>query len=231
VSGAPEAGDDRAEAFRRLREMRRRHILEAAQRVFFREGYRGTTMERVAEEAGVSKQTLYNYFADKESLLIALSRYWQERGGLLSLRQAIANLSAATSAETTLREALARTFATMRDKASERDPAAIVRMMMEVAQEHPTLFTRLREALAPERLGGVTDSLEAAIAAGRLRPIDTKVVAAALSDLVIAYSLLQPLLLGEENADLTPERMAAGLTDLLLYGLLPRNLASCSDNA
>src|SRR5579884_822985 len=56
----------------RVRAVRRRNLLEAAERLFLRDGYRHATMERVAEEAGVSKQTLYNYFADKEELFTAL---------------------------------------------------------------------------------------------------------------------------------------------------------------
>lgn len=48
---------------------RRTQIQTAAMRVFARKGYRNTVVEDVAEEAGVSKGTIYTYFDRKEELL------------------------------------------------------------------------------------------------------------------------------------------------------------------
>lgn len=47
---------------------KRKQILEAARKLFFTRGYAGTSMDLVTAEAGVSKQTLYRYYATKESL-------------------------------------------------------------------------------------------------------------------------------------------------------------------
>lgn len=47
-------------------------ILRGAVRVFLQLGYAGTSMDRVATEAGVSKQTIYSHFQDKEGLFTAL---------------------------------------------------------------------------------------------------------------------------------------------------------------
>jgi TetR/AcrR family transcriptional regulator, mexJK operon transcriptional repressor len=46
-------------------------ILDAARRVFLREGY-SASMDLVAAEAGVSKQTVYNHFGSKEGLFRAI---------------------------------------------------------------------------------------------------------------------------------------------------------------
>ena len=43
-------------------------VIDAARRVFLQDGYRGTTLERVAEEAGIAKRTIYNLYADKDAL-------------------------------------------------------------------------------------------------------------------------------------------------------------------
>jgi TetR/AcrR family transcriptional repressor of mexJK operon len=48
--------------------LKRRAILDAATTAFLRNGYRGTSMDEIAALAGVSKQTVYKHFADKESL-------------------------------------------------------------------------------------------------------------------------------------------------------------------
>lgn len=53
-------------------EHKRRAIMEAARKVFLRRGYGDASMEEIATLAGVSKQTLYKYFADKESLFIGV---------------------------------------------------------------------------------------------------------------------------------------------------------------
>ncbi len=47
-------------------------ILTGALSQFLKDGYLGASMDRIASAAGVSKQTLYSYFGDKESLFKAL---------------------------------------------------------------------------------------------------------------------------------------------------------------
>ena len=47
---------------------KRRAIMEAATASFLRDGYRNTSMDQVAADAAVSKQTVYKHFADKEQL-------------------------------------------------------------------------------------------------------------------------------------------------------------------
>lgn len=56
----------------RWRDLRRENMLEAAGRVFAREGYQAASIERIAFEAGVGKPTLYRYFANKEALFEAV---------------------------------------------------------------------------------------------------------------------------------------------------------------
>jgi AcrR family transcriptional regulator len=51
---------------------KRRAIMDAAARVFMRHGYTDTSIDAIAAEARVSKQTIYNHFADKEHLFRAV---------------------------------------------------------------------------------------------------------------------------------------------------------------
>ena len=53
-------------------EATRRQILEAAQRLFERQGYVATSMAAVAAEAGVALKTVYVAFESKRGLLLAL---------------------------------------------------------------------------------------------------------------------------------------------------------------
>jgi AcrR family transcriptional regulator len=56
----------------REKEQRRNDIVDAAERIFFSKGITAATMDDVAEEAELSKGTLYLYFPGKESLYLAI---------------------------------------------------------------------------------------------------------------------------------------------------------------
>ncbi len=47
---------------------KRKHIVEAAKKLFLKLGYHGSSMNQIAKEAGVTKLTVYNHFQDKETL-------------------------------------------------------------------------------------------------------------------------------------------------------------------
>ena len=46
-------------------------ILAAADKLFYRQGIRAVGVDAIAAEAGVSKRTLYNYYATKDDLIAA----------------------------------------------------------------------------------------------------------------------------------------------------------------
>ena len=49
-------------------------VLEAAAQVLERDGYTATTTDLIAERAGVSIGTLYQYFPNKDAILLALAQ-------------------------------------------------------------------------------------------------------------------------------------------------------------
>jgi len=55
-------------------------ILRAAAQVFERSGYAGATTNRIAERAGVSIGSLYQYFANKDAILVALAERHLQQG-------------------------------------------------------------------------------------------------------------------------------------------------------
>ena len=54
-----------------LKELTRRHIQEAVTRAVMRVGVSGLTMDRIAEEAGIAKGTIYLHFRTKNDLVRA----------------------------------------------------------------------------------------------------------------------------------------------------------------
>ena len=63
------------------REAKKKGIIEAAARVFARRGYSGTVMADIAEESGIGKGTLYEYFKSKEALFFAVFEWYLEKSG------------------------------------------------------------------------------------------------------------------------------------------------------
>jgi len=54
-------------------------LLEAAARVFVKEGYAKATTNRIASAAGVSVGSLYQYFPSKDAIAVELLRRYRER--------------------------------------------------------------------------------------------------------------------------------------------------------
>ena len=67
-------------------------IFEATARILEREGIDGASTNRIAERAGISIGTLYQYFPNKTAILIAMARRELERDRA-AVEQAVAGLS------------------------------------------------------------------------------------------------------------------------------------------
>ena len=67
-----EAGDPRRESVRQRQKRRMEvSILDAARTLFAAHGFENTTIRAVADKAGIGLGTVFNYFPDKSSLLVA----------------------------------------------------------------------------------------------------------------------------------------------------------------
>ena len=71
----------------------RRAILAAASRLFAERGFAGTSLEAIAQEAGVAVQTVYSSVGGKRALLPAINDYIDEEAGLAP---AVQEMEAAT---------------------------------------------------------------------------------------------------------------------------------------
>lgn len=72
-------------------------IIAAATRVFLNNGYQNASMDSISCEAGVAKQTLYNYFGNKDALFFAVVEQlceFEKDSSLLSGDITSANLEA-----------------------------------------------------------------------------------------------------------------------------------------
>jgi AcrR family transcriptional regulator len=68
VTKAPE-NEDGLRA--RKRRATRRRLAETGLKLFLQQGYEATTLDQIAEAAGVSRRTVFHYFDQKEDILLA----------------------------------------------------------------------------------------------------------------------------------------------------------------
>jgi len=54
------------------------YIIEAALPLFLENGFKGTSIDMVVKQCGVSKPTVYNHFPGKPALMLAILEYWIE---------------------------------------------------------------------------------------------------------------------------------------------------------
>ncbi|HEX2667138.1 MAG TPA: TetR/AcrR family transcriptional regulator [Gammaproteobacteria bacterium] len=112
------------------REAKREAILEAARKVFMDVGFGAASMDAIANEAKVSKQTVYNHFGSKEDLFAAMIRYW------VDLKLVVFNEAAKSGKpEDTLR-AMAHQFL---DHGAAEQRVAMYRILMAEAPRFPEL--------------------------------------------------------------------------------------------
>ncbi len=62
----------RAESITAHKTLTRRQVLDAAAELFLEQGYGATSLADIAAEVGIGRTTLYEYFPDKEAVLITL---------------------------------------------------------------------------------------------------------------------------------------------------------------
>lgn len=148
-------------------------ILEAAARVLAREGARRFTTVRVAEEAGVSIGSLYQYFPSKEALLFRLQTdEWNDTWGVLDeilsdarlvpldrLSKAVLVFFRSEQQEAALRTALDDAGALFRDAPEAHEFSAVIKRRM------LTFFEEALPGVSAERQAFTSEVVLTAMAA------------------------------------------------------------------
>lgn len=150
----------------------RDEIFRAAARLFVMKGFRGTTMQELADEFGFTKPALYYYIGSKEQMLIDMAAK--------SYRKLLRNLETAT--QTT--DDPAKQIATViQSHVAEATSDAAPLMVLEPT-DHPDnpKFQVVVRAMSSEYARGVAAILQRGIDEGSFNPsLDTHVVSLAIT--------------------------------------------------
>jgi AcrR family transcriptional regulator len=181
----------------------RARILQAALDLFLRQGIRKTSIDDVADRAGVARVTVYRHFSDRQQLIGA---------AFLQVNAAFDRIREALEEEQDLDGYLARMAAELTSV-----PLGFMSGMAELETLHPNIHADLRRGRR-QLLRAIFDQLYArAKSEGRLRAgLDKDVVEALFWEVVMTLPESSVL----SSRGLSPAEIYGTLSGLLLHGLL-----------
>jgi AcrR family transcriptional regulator len=163
---------------------KRRQILDGAGKVFMDLGFDGASMGEIARSAGVSKGTLYVYFADKNRLFEAIV----ERE-MLDQQKVAFNFDPERDVATTLRE-FGQAYIQLLCRPGG---GSAIRTVMAIAERMPDVGRRYYEQVLEKTIGRFASYLEARVKAKDLA-IDDCQLAASQFMLMCQASLFLPFI-------------------------------------
>ncbi len=164
---------------------KRRQILDGARKVFMDLGFDGASMGEIARSAGVSKGTLYVYFADKNRLFEAIVEETAlEQGGI-----AFFDFDVSADAATTLRKFGAAYIGML----LRPEGGSAIRTVMAIAERMPEVGRRYYERVLQKTIDRLAEHLQVHENAGELL-IDDRELAASQFLLMCQASLFLPFI-------------------------------------
>jgi TetR/AcrR family transcriptional repressor of mexJK operon len=139
-------------------------IMDAAGRVFTREGFERATVDAIAAEAGVSKRTIYNHFPDKEHLFVSVVRATLDSVAVqfdAALGETIGDSDDLEQDFVALARRWVRLFL-------RQDAAALRRLVMAEAAHHPQILAAWAQAGAIRTTDQVARALARLTERGKL---------------------------------------------------------------
>jgi AcrR family transcriptional regulator len=161
---------------------KRRQILDGARKVFMDLGFDGASMGEIARSAGVSKGTLYVYFADKNRLFEAIVEEEARQRDEVTF-----NFDPGREVTITLRE-FGETWISY---VCRPGGGSSIRTVMAIAERMPDVGRRYYECVLESRINKLATYLEARVKAGDLA-IDDCRLAASQFQLMCQASLFLP---------------------------------------
>ncbi len=187
----------------------KKRILEAAQKLFARKGYEGTTTRELAHEAGVAEGTIFRHFPNKKAILVEVATAgWVEL--LTDLLTELSEMGSYKAVAQVMRHRML----------NFRANSDMMRVCFLEAQFHPDL----RDRIQSEVIGKMTDVAEAffqsAMDKGVYRKINPKIVAQVFLGMFAIAGFSDNTLLEPNSSPQVLLEMAEGIADIFLNGVL-----------
>ena len=183
-------------------------IVKAAIKVFSKYGYSGSTTKKIAESAGISEGTIYNYFKNKRDLLLHIIKNYFNQ-----IRQKIPTKGQLDDSQNFVN------FFTTQLQQFEKLPLFTL-----IAHEYrlePEIMSEISEGSITPLSEHVENLIRRLIAAKIVRTIDPKIFSLMMSALFVGFSVL----IETKNKDyqkFTTEEVGKKVVDILLNGIHSR---------
>lgn len=197
----------------RRKEARPQELLASAIELFVERGFAATRLEDVARRAGVSKGTLYLYYANKEDLFKAV------------VRQSIVPMI--DDAEASVAEFDGHSVELLRHvilswwhRIGSTKASGISKLILAESDNFPELARFYQEEVMTRRMRMISNMLERGIRRGEFRAIDVPQTAQVLIAPLLMLSTWKHTVAPCERCDLQPEAFLAAFIDITLHGLV-----------
>jgi len=157
-----------------IAKQRKRQIITAAREVFSQKGFSEATTAEIAQQAGVSEGTIYNYFESKRDLLISLIGGYALDESLLNLFKSpsIGNID---SLPALLEDRIKIGF----------ENSDLLTLLLAEIQRSPDFGEQYSEQVLMPGLALLKAYLDMRVGNGTLRPVDTEVAARIIVAMVV----------------------------------------------
>ncbi|PSB23223.1 TetR/AcrR family transcriptional regulator [filamentous cyanobacterium CCP2] len=184
-------------------------ILQAARRLFARQGYDGTTTRELAQAAGVAEGTIFRHFENKKAILVEVAT----QGWVEILTDLLTELSEMASYKA-IGQVMRRRMLNLHQNAD------LMRVCFMEAQFHPDL----REQIQNEVIVKMTDVAEAffetAMDQGIYRRMNPRTVAQVFLGMFTVAGFSRDTIMPEDSPPQAMLEMAEGMADIFLNGVL-----------
>ncbi len=187
----------------------RTKILQAALKLFARQGYDGTTTKDLAKSAQVAEGTVFRHFTNKKAILIEVAT----AGWVDILTDLLMELSEMGNYKA-VSQVMRRRMLNMRKNSD------LMRVCFIEAQYHP----ELRDSIQAEVIDKMTDVAEAffetAMDKGIYRQMNPKIVAKVFLGIFAIAGFSEETILDPDSSPQAMQEMAEGISDIFLRGVL-----------
>jgi AcrR family transcriptional regulator len=186
-------------------------ILKAAQKLFARNGYDGTTTKELAEKSGIAEGTLFRHFPNKKAILVEVAT----QGWVDLLTDLLTELSEIASYEA-ISQVMYKRMLRLGDNYD----------MMRVCFMEVQLHQDLRERIQSEVVEKMTDVAEAffqtAMERGVYRKMNPRVIAQVFLGMFVVAGFSHETIAQPGASPAEVKEMAEGLADIFLNGVLAK---------
>ena len=190
----------------------RTRILQAAQQLFARQGYDGTTTRDLAQLAGVAEGTLFRHFTNKKAILIEIAT----QGWIDILTDLLTELSEMESYKA-VAQVMRRRMLNLHENAD------LMRICFMEAQFHPELRDRIQSEVIVKMTDVAEAFFETAMDRGIYRRMNPKIVAQVFLGMFTVAGFSKNTLVEAGSSPKEMQEIAEGIADIFLNGVLAKN--------